>query len=115
MSQGHRFLFSDLGVDAWLEAQVPIYGNPEQLRFVAKQGGAAAGQPFGDIALDDIFLSMQPCDRPDVTTEAVVTEKITGIHRLSYSNVSLAITIIWGNIKPKYFINIYTNKTSFFL
>lgn len=52
---------TDKGLDEWQSKQVSVSPNAGQVRFVATRGGREIGQPYGDIALDDVRLIDGAC------------------------------------------------------
>ncbi|KAK2168943.1 hypothetical protein LSH36_13g18012 [Paralvinella palmiformis] len=57
--------------EVWLPATVILPENVNRVTFKATRGGTSQGQPFGDIALDDVKIIRQLC--PGLTTSTTTT------------------------------------------
>ena len=53
------------GTDEWLEAKVTLSSGTRRAIFTAVRGGTSEGEPFGDIAIDDVKVSDGACDGGD--------------------------------------------------
>ena len=86
--------FVATGVNAWQEDSITLPESTEWVRFRAVRGGSTSGQPFGDIAIDDVLIENIACGATQAPTEATVetTEQVQTTTTTSTSSSTTSTT-----------------------
>jgi hypothetical protein len=77
----------------WIQKNVTIRTpSAGSIRFVGVRGGFDIGQPYGDIAIDDVIIYDEPCEyettteEPTTTTTELITTVITTTEAITSTN-----------------------------